>query len=270
MQPLHLVRTFACVAVLALAVSAGTVAGETLAVRHMEGIVHGFLVLRAMDGTRLASGDLIQTASGERVTSRLIFRFSDGSIHDEIAVFSQRRRFRLLSYHLARKGPMFPQPLEMAIDCQSGQVTIRYSEEQGEQKTESEHMDLPPDLANGIVVTLLKNLHAGESPPAFPIVVATPKPRLIKLMASTAGQDTFSVGGSARKATHYILRPEMGGLGELVASLAGREPAAVHVWIHPGEAPVFIKSEGPLYPGGPVWRIELTSPTWSQQRPAHK
>ena len=34
------------------------------------------------------------------------------------------------------------------------------------------------------------------------------------------------------------------------------------VWILEGEAPAFVKSEGPLYFGGPVWRIELTSPVW--------
>jgi hypothetical protein len=28
------------------------------------------------------------------------------------------------------------------------------------------------------------------------------------------------------------------------------------------EAPAFVKSESPLYPGGPLWRIELTGPTW--------
>lgn len=34
------------------------------------------------------------------------------------------------------------------------------------------------------------------------------------------------------------------------------------VWILEGEAPAFVKSEGPLYLGGPIWRIELTNPVW--------
>jgi hypothetical protein len=29
-----------------------------------------------------------------------------------------------------------------------------------------------------------------------------------------------------------------------------------------GEAPAFVKSEGPLYLGGPTWRIELASSVW--------
>jgi hypothetical protein len=35
-----------------------------------------------------------------------------------------------------------------------------------------------------------------------------------------------------------------------------------HVWILGGEAPAFVKLEGPLYFGGPIWRIELASPVW--------
>jgi hypothetical protein len=49
-----------------------------LAVRHREGLVHGFLVLRTLDGDSLADGDLIQVAHGDRVTSRLVFRLRTG------------------------------------------------------------------------------------------------------------------------------------------------------------------------------------------------
>jgi len=48
----------------------------------------------------------------------------------------------------------------------------------------------------------------------------------------------------------------------LVAPLVGKQPADTHVWILGGEAPAFVKSEGPLYVGGPIWRIELASPIW--------
>src|SRR4029077_3016491 len=78
--------------------------GEPVSVRFTEGIVHGFLSLRTLDGAVLANGDLIQTAHGDRVTARLTFRFKDGSIHDETAVFSQRQVFRLVSDHLVQKG----------------------------------------------------------------------------------------------------------------------------------------------------------------------
>src|SRR5437879_2983951 len=91
----------------------------------MEGLVHGFLALSTLDGKTLAVGDLSQVARGETVTTTLVFRFNDGSLRDETAVFSQRRNFRLLSYHLVQKGPAFQHPMEVAIDTSTGQGTVK-------------------------------------------------------------------------------------------------------------------------------------------------
>jgi hypothetical protein len=245
----------------------GALLGQTVPVRHTEGLVHGFLTLRTLDGTPLADGDLIQTARGDRVTSRLVFRFKDGSIHDETAVYSQRQRFHLLTGHVVQKGPTFPQPLEMSIVASSGRVTVRYTDS-GKQKTEAEHFDLPPDLANGLVLTLLKNIQGGAPPKTISLVAATPKPRLVKLAVSAVGDEPFSTGGTARKAMHYVLKVEIGGISGFLAPLLGRQPPDSHVWILGGEAPAFVKSEQPLYLGGPLWRIELVSPAWPRTPPA--
>jgi hypothetical protein len=146
---------------------------EQVTVRHAEGIVHGFLVLRDLQGTPLADGDLIQTARGSRVSARLVFRFRDGSMHDETAVFSQQQQFRLLSDHLVQKGPAFPRPLDLSIDVTKGDVLVRYTDHRGEQKSESEHMDLPPDLANGCILTLLKNVRPESPPKSLSFIAAT-------------------------------------------------------------------------------------------------
>ena len=74
--------------------------------------------------------------------------------------------------------------------------------------------------------------------------------------------ETFQVAGSARKATHYVVKVDIKGLAGLLAPLVGKQPPDSHVWILQGEAPAFVKSESPFFPDGPLWRIELTSPTW--------
>src|SRR5713101_1110155 len=134
-----------CVALLPIGLSA-----EQIPVRHTEGLVHGFLALRSLEGETLASGELIQGAHGNRVTVRLVFHFKDGSVHDETAVYSQSRAFRLLSDHLVQKGPSFPHPLDVTIDAISGQVKVVYSDD-GKEKVATERLSLPPDLANGMV-----------------------------------------------------------------------------------------------------------------------
>ena len=237
---------------------------DTVSVRYTEGVVHGFLALRTLEGKTIADGDLIQRAQGDRVTSQLVFHFKDGSLNDETAVYSQRGEFRLVSDHLVQKGPTFPQPLDMTIDGR-GEVTVRYTDEHGKPKVESEHLDLPADVANGVILTLLKNVRPDAPPKTVSFVAATPKPRLVKLAITNVRQEAFSTGGVRRTATHYALRVEIGGLAGLLAPLIGKQPPDSHVWILGGDAPALVRSEQALYLGGPVWRIELVSPQWPQE-----
>jgi hypothetical protein len=247
----------------ALLVSAALRA-EPVHVRHTEGLVHGFLLLRALDGKTLAEGDLTEHADGDIVTNHLVFHFKDGSLHDETAVFSQSQKFRLLKDHLIQKGPSFQHSLDSSIDTSKQEVTTRYSDNDGKEQVMTDHIDLPPDLANGIVLTLLKNLRTSEPLTKVSMVAATPKPRLVNLAITPAGEDRFSIGDSSRKATRYEVKVEIGGVTGWFAHLMGKIPPPTHVWILTGDAPAFVKSEGPLFMGGPIWRIELASPTWSQ------
>lgn len=233
---------------------------DQVAVHYSEGLLHGFLVLRTLEGKTLAVGDLTQTAQGDRVTAKLVLRFKDGSIHEETTVFSQRDKFQVLQYHLIQKGPAFPHSLETSIDVASGQVAVHYTEEDGQEKDVNEKMELAPDLANGIVPTLLKNILASESQVTVSMVANTPKPRLIKLAIAREGEEPFLVGGSTRKATHYVAKVELGAVAGVVAPLIGKQPPDFHFWISSGEAPTFLRSEGPLFSGGPIWRIEQTCP----------
>ncbi|MFZ0912574.1 MAG: hypothetical protein WBQ76_13610 [Candidatus Korobacteraceae bacterium] len=236
---------------------------------HTEGLVHGFLVLRSLEGETLAHGDLIQVARANRVTAHLVFHFKDGSLYDETTIYSELRNFRLLREHLVQKGPSFPHPEDVLIDALSGQVTVRYTGEDGKEQVKTEHMKLPPDLANGMIFTLLKNIVPESGEAKASMVVTTPTPRLVKLAISPQGEDMFVVGGNQRKATHYVVKIEIGGVTGLVAPLLGKQPPDIHVWVLRGEAPAFVKSRGPLYPGGPIWQIELESPVWPDQADRH-
>jgi hypothetical protein len=248
----------------AMLLGPGALAEGPVAVRHTEGLVHDFLVLRTLEGKTLADGDLIQVARGDRVTSQLAFHFKDGSIRSETAVFSQRRSFRLLSDHVIQKGPAFKHAMETSLDVSTGQITVRYTEDDGKEKVATDRLALPPDVANGLIFTLLKNISPQAARTMLSMVAATPKPRLVKLVITPQGEDSFSTDGSSRKAIHYVVKVDIGGVTGLVAPLIGKQPPDTHVWILGGEAPAFVKSEGPLYLGGPTWRIELASPVWSR------
>jgi hypothetical protein len=245
-----------------LSIAGGTAAAEPIPVLHTEGLIHGFLVLRTLEGETLAAGDLAQAFRGGRVTSRLVFHFKDGSIHDETTVFTQRRNFRLLSYHLVQKGPAFRVPMDISIDGPGGRVTIQYKDEDGKEKVEAERKPLPADIANGMILTLVKNIAPKAQETIVSMVAATPKPRLVKLKITRVGQEPFSAGGPRYEAVHYLVKVDIGGVTGLLATLLGKHPPDHHVWIIGGEVPGFVKAEGPLFLGGPSWRIELSSPVW--------
>jgi hypothetical protein len=78
------------------------------------------------------------------------------------------------------------------------------------------------------------------------------------------GEEDCSVAGLARKAIHYEIKIELGGVVGVVAPLIGKAPPNIEVWTIGGPAPVFVREQGPLFMDGPVMTIQLASPDWAQ------
>jgi hypothetical protein len=253
----------AMIACLVLLAPVGMLA-DPVVVHHAEGMAHGFLVLQTLDGNVIADGDMIQLAKGNRMTVHLTFHFKDGSLYEDTFAFTQRGTFRLLSDHLVEKGPAFKQQLDTSLDATTGKVTTNYTDSDGKEKSDTDQMKLPPDLSNGMMPILLKNLQPGTDKTTVSMVVATPKPRLVKLIVTPVGEESFTVGGGSRKAEHYSVKIDLGGPAAVLAPIFGKEPPDTNVWIVGGEAPLFLKSEGPLFNGGPIWRIAPVFPAWPQ------
>ena len=261
MRPQHaaVILIVACGVTVRLAAAPTT---QLVAVRHVQGTLHGFVVLRSLDGMTVADGDSIQTVRGEQVTTRTVFQFRDGSLYDETAVFSQRGAYRLLSYHLVQRGRTFDPPLTLDIDMARGHVIVHSAGDHGEDKVNDKRMTLPADLCNGILVTLLQDIDSSRLPLTVSYLATTPAPRLVKLVVTRAGSARFSIGNTQRTATDYVIKTEIGGVAGLLAPLVGKQPPDAHVWISDGEVPAFVKSEAPMSTDGPVLRTELTNPQW--------
>ncbi|HEU4366956.1 MAG TPA: hypothetical protein VFV05_01865 [Methylomirabilota bacterium] len=245
--------TFGILLALVLMLAGRPAAAEPIAVKYTEGLTRGFPVLRALSGERLAQGELIQIPrGGDVVESRLAFKFKDGSLYDERVVFSQRNVFTLLSYRIVQKGPSFPETVEAVVDRATGRYEVRYrGDEDSPEETLTGDFELPLDVYNGLLSTLLKNLPAGGSA-MVQIVAFTPKPRLVTMLLAPSAEDPMQVNDAAIIATRFLIRPQLG----LFASLLVADIPDVKCWIAGGEAPAFLRFEGPLYFMGPVWRID--------------
>jgi hypothetical protein len=229
---------------------------EPVRVRQPQGSMHGFLVVKTTEGATIAVGDVVQAIRGGHVTSRVTFHFRDGSLDDDITIFSQRGVFRLISDHHVQRGPSFPRPIDVLIEAATGQITSR--SESG--KVTQEHLDLPPDVSNGLPPNLLLNILPSSRVTTISFVAPSTKPRLIHVAIRPVGEVPFAIAGEQRKATDFSLHIELGGLIGVIAPLVGKQPADFHIWILEGPSPAFIREEGQFYEGGPLWQIEQTSP----------
>jgi hypothetical protein len=192
-----------------------------VAVRFVEGLVHGFLVLRTVNGVPIASGDLLQVQRGGQVESRMVFRFKDGSVYDETVVFTQERVFTMQSYHLVHRGPAFTEDTEISLERASGKYRVKTkAHKDGREQVLNGTLDLPPDVYNGMVITIAKNLPKGASEIVH-IVAFTPTPRLIQLEFVPEGEQKVLIGELGKTATHYVLRPRLGIWLKLFAAFSG-------------------------------------------------
>lgn len=245
---------------LTLSCLAGVAHCEPIRVRYKQGAVHGYASLKTLEGKMLATGECTQTVHGDRVTSRLLLRFRDGSVDDEVTVFEQRQVFKLIKNHHVQKGPSFPQPIDVAIDATTGMVTSRAADGTVQQ----EHMDLPEDLANGLPPNLLLNVLPTTPETKIAYLAPGTKQRLVHLSIKPTGTIPFTVGGLRRTATDFTIHVEIGGIAGVVAPLIGKQPSDIHIFIEDGVPPVFVREEGALYLGGPILRIEQISPSFAR------
>lgn len=229
---------------------------QPVPVHHLQGSSHAFLVLRAESGAVLGYAELVQLSHRDRVTSRLTYHFRDGSVDDDTTVFTQHETFHLIRDQHVQRGPFFSKDSECLLTG-DGNVTLRTVDKNGKETVQTSHIDLPPDISNGVTGTMLLNVSAASGPFQLGLVAPSGKGRLIRLSISVAGEQTFSpVLGVRRKATVFRIHPELGGVAGVVAPVIGKSPKDVFVWILEGEVPGLVREIGPLEQGGTVISVE--------------
>src|SRR5438045_8944355 len=94
--------------------------------------------------------------------------------------------------------------MDTLIDASTGQVKVRYTDDKGKEKVIAQRMELPPDIANGLLFTLMKDVNTSSPRTTVSMVATTPKPRLVKLEILPQGKEPVTIGGSRHEAMHYV------------------------------------------------------------------
>jgi len=243
----------------AIAFNAVAVFAAPIPVRFAEGFAHGYLALRDENGDRLADGELIQKSYGHVVDSRLVFRFKDGSLYDERVSFTQKQVFTLQSYKLVQRGPSFPNTLDISLDRKSSEYRVLTSQDGTPEQKLTGRLDLPDDVVNGMIVTVLRNLMPGRGETVH-FLAFTPEPKVLDLKLVPTERTTIRIGDLSKPMTRYVIEPKLDSLTMWFGKLLGKLPEKFHYhfWLVTDEVPTFGGFEGPLHLLGPTWRIEQT------------
>jgi hypothetical protein len=233
------------------------VPAEQIPVRHIQLAGHEFMVARSETGKVVARVEFTQDVQGDEVTMRLTYRFVDGSIDDETTTFRQQGRFELVRSHHLQNGSFFAKPVDFSIEAATGIATSRTKDKNGKIHVETAHIDLPDDLANGFVGTLLLNVPPGAKPFRVGILAPVFGGRLIRILISPEGEQSFQKPEQTLKATVFRIHPELGGILGIIATLVGLQPKDVTVWVLEGEKPAVVRVVGQLGGAGPVLSSEL-------------
>ncbi|MEG9436039.1 hypothetical protein JAO29_07655 [Edaphobacter sp. HDX4] len=241
-----------------------TAAAEPVSVKHIQRPMHRFMVVRSEDGKTIARGEFSQVVQGDEVTMRLTYHFVDGSIDDEATTYQQRGTFRLVRNHHIQKGPYFTKPIDFTVEAATRIVTSRTIDKNGKIHVESKHMDLPDDLANGFVGTLLLNVPHNTTPFRVGMLAPVGGGRLIRLLISPEDEQTVHLAGQTLKATVFRIHPELGGIVGVIARLIGLQPKDVMVWVREGEEPAVLVVVGQLGGYGPVVSSDLVGSSFGK------
>jgi hypothetical protein len=266
MNAFFFLRSFQRTTILILICIAPTIceaslAAEQVRVVQRQGAIHAFLVVKDESGREIAVGDETNEVRGNLIDSRTIFRFRDGSLDDEETVYRQGQTFQLIRDHRIQKGPSFSKPSNITINVAKGEVSW-VVKSNNELQTKSLHMDLPRDLANGMVPVLIENLPQDATELKVSYLAVDSKPRIVALDIKPDGTDKVLIGADGRRADRFNIHTDIGGIAGVVAPIVGKQPPDLKLWMAGGPAPVFVRMDGPFYEQGPVWTVLLAAPTW--------
>ncbi|MGC9199374.1 MAG: hypothetical protein ACP5E5_10630 [Acidobacteriaceae bacterium] len=241
-----------------------TAAAEQIPVRHVQLPMQRWMVTRSQTGEMIARDEFSQSVQGDEVTMHFTLHFLDGSVDEETTSYRQEGMFRLLVDRHIERGPFFARPVDFTVDAATGVLTSRSPEARGGSRVESRRMDLPADVANGIVGTLLLNVPRNTKPFSVDMVAPVEGGRLVQLLISPEGERSFKMDGQNLTATVFRVHPVLGGIVGLIARLLGLQPKDVMVWIWEGSDPAVVRIVGQLGGSGPVVTSDLVGASFGR------
>jgi hypothetical protein len=222
------------------------------------GAAHGFPGLCDINGKKLADGEFRQWAEGNQLHIIVTYRFPDGQVFEEKALFRQQSELaqEKWSWKETKNGKL---SREFTANFLTKTATA-LTHENNAPKQWSENLEIEPGRTfAGFGFTLAlenlrKRLIRGEQI-QLRAVGFMPKPQVATVTVSHGGVDRMRMSGRSLKGDHFIIHPEIPFIAKLFIHVPDTQ-----IWLTYPPPAGFLRWEGPIVvTSDPLIRVDLLS-----------
>lgn len=220
-----------------------------------EGALHGFPVLRDLNGKTMGDGEFVQWNANGRLHVVITYAFSGGRRIEERVTLRQRPQLvqESWSWKERRNGKTFRQ---FAVDFRSGHATAAAPDD-GKWKQWDETVEVPAGetfagFGFTMAIKALRTRLVRGEPITLRAVGFAPKPQAVSVELSYAGRDRMRMAQRTIAADRFVVHPKL----PFIARLFVQVPDAT-IWLTTPPAG-FLRWEGPLAePDDQIVRVDL-------------
>ncbi|HXN81720.1 MAG TPA: hypothetical protein VN883_04535 [Myxococcales bacterium] len=226
---------FRCAALCACLALAAAFRAGAVELRYPPGDLHGFPSMQDESGALIADGELTQRKHGSRLVVHATWRFRDGRVVVEDAVFALRPQLAQQSFRFVEsRGKTELRRFE--VDFRSRKAYAQKLEGT-EHKRWDDTLDLEPGKAftgfgTALAVSQLRDSLAKKDAVAeLTFVAFTPGPRTVTLEVSRRQGERVRAAGRELRADLYTLHPKI--------------PFPISIFVHPKDARLWFSHGAP-------------------------
>jgi hypothetical protein len=222
----------------------GRASGEAIRMVWQEGDVAGTTAIYGPDDRVIGVVEYHQLRRGERLWSRRVARFADGSSDEDEAEAIVGDRLESIGGRSVIRDREGETTADLAIDVRGGRITGTVGRD-GDRRPVTTDTALPSGTYWGpLVFIVLKNFapNAEGGRVVFRTIVPTPEPRIFDLALTDEGPETVERAGLTLETERFVLAPS---LHWIVDPVIRRVVPDASFFMLPGDPPAVVRFVGP-------------------------
>lgn len=222
----------------------GRTAGDSIRLAWEEGDVAGTTTILAPDDHEIGVVEYRQVRRGDRLSSRRVARFADGSSDEDEAEAIVAERLEAISGRSVVRDADGEAIVDVTIDVRGGRISGTVGRDAARREVSIQVAFPPATYWGPLVFIALKNFaaNAEDGRLVFRTVAPTPTPRVFDMVLTDAGPASLAQAGVTLDARRFTLAPTLNWAIDPIIRLVVPEAA---FFLLPGDPPALARFTGP-------------------------